>query len=304
MKVFKSEAGRQQVWESYDQLVKQWGVEVEETELETSFGTTHIIRAGSRELPPLLLFHGVGDNSALMWVYNARELAEHFHLIAVDTIGGPGKSRPNERYKRQGMDHKLWFGELLDGLEVEQAYAAGVSMGCLLVQTLLIAWPDRIKGIIGMAGLPSLPMPSVKSNPLRNMMVFLPEALFPTEKNIRKLLVKLSGANAAAFTENELILRHYGQLLRHFNKMAMTKHPLKRFTAEEGAIFTQRALFLVGNKDKIAYFPGCGRVLEELGIPCEIFPDTGHGINHEQADKVNQSMIKNLRHFGAKIVSQ
>ena len=302
MKIFKSEAGRQQVWESYDQLVKQWGVEVEESDLETSFGSTHIIRAGSRDLPPLLLFHGVGDNSALMWVYNARELAEHFHLIAVDTIGGPGKSLPNERYKRQGMDHTLWFGELLDGLGVEQAYAAGVSMGCLLVQILMVAWPGRIKGIVGMAGLPSLQ--SVKSHPLRSMTVFLPEALFPTEKNIRKLLLKLSGSNSSVFTENELIMRHYGQLLRHFNKMAMTKHPQKRFTAEEGAIFTDRAVFLVGDKDKIAYFPGCGQVLEALGIPHEILPDTGHGINHEQADWVNQSIIKNLRHFGAKIVSQ
>lgn len=302
MKIFKSEAGRQQVWESYNGLVTQWGVEVEEEDLETSFGTTHIIRAGSRDLPPLLLFHGVGDNSALMWVYNAKALAEHFHLIAVDTIGGPGKSRPNERYKRQGMDHKLWFGELLDGLGVEQAYAAGVSMGCLLVQILMVAWPGRIKGIVGMAGLPSLQ--SVKSHPLRSMTVFLPEALFPTEKNTRRLLLKLSGSNASVFTENELIMRHYGQLLRHFNKMAMTKHPQKRFTAEEGAIFSGRSLFLVGDKDKIAYFPGCGQVLEALGIPYEILPDTGHGINHEQAEWVNQSMIKNLRHFGAKIVSQ
>jgi pimeloyl-ACP methyl ester carboxylesterase len=302
MKIFKSEAGRQQVWESYDQLVKQWGVEVEETDLETSFGSTHIIRAGSRDLPPLLLFHGVGDNSALMWVYNARELAEHFHLIAVDTIGGPGKSRPNERYKRQGMDHKLWFGELLDGLGVEQAYAAGVSMGCLLVQTLLIAWPDRIKGIVGMAGLPV--HPGLKSFSLKAMTVFLPEALFPTENNTRKLLLKMSGANASVFTDNELLMRHYGQLLRHSNKMAMAKHPRKRFTAEEAAILRDRALFLVGDKDRIAYYPGCGQALEELGIPHEILPDTGHGINHEQAEKVNQSMIKFLRHFGAKIVSQ
>jgi pimeloyl-ACP methyl ester carboxylesterase len=302
MKVFKSEAGRQQVWETYDQLVKQWGVAVEESDLETSFGSTHILQAGSRDLPPLLLFHGVGDNSALMWVYNAKVLAEHFHLIAVDTIGGPGKSRPNERYRRQGMDHKLWFGELLDGLGLEWTYAAGVSMGCLLAQTILAAWPDRIKGMVGMAGLPA--HPSLKSFSLKTMTVFLPEALFPTEKNTRKLLLKLSGANASVFTENELIMRHYGQLLRHSNKMAMAKHPQKRFTVEEAAILRERALFLVGDKDRIAYFPGCGQVLEELRIPCEILPDTGHGINHEQAERVNQAVIKFLRHYGAKIVSQ
>lgn len=288
MKVFKSEAGRQQVWESYDELVKQWGVAVEESDLETSFGSTHILRAGSPDLPPLLLFHGVGDNSALMWVYNARGLAEHFHLIAVDTIGGPGKSLPNERYRRQGMDHKLWFGELLDGLGLEQTCVAGVSMGSFLAQTILTAWPDRIKSIVGMAGLPALP--SLKGSPLRSMTVFLPEALFPTEKNIRKLLLKLSGANAAAFTENELLLRHYGQLLRHFNKMAMSKHPIKRLASSE-SIFQEKSLFLVGDKDPIAYFPGCGPILEKLRIPCEIFPDTGHGINHEQAERVNQRVI-------------
>lgn len=302
MKVFKSEAGRRQVWESYDELVKQWGVAVEESDLETSFGSTHIIRAGSPDLPPLLLFHGVGDNSALMWIYNAKALAEHFHLIAVDTVGGPGKSRPNERYRRQGMDHTLWFGELLDGLRLEHAFVAGVSMGCLLAQIFLVAWPGRIKGIVGMAGLPSLQ--SVKSNPLRAMTVFLPEALFPTDKNIRKLMLKLSGSNASVFTENELIMRHYGQLLRHFNKMAMAKHPQKRFTAEEAAFFTDRSLFLVGDKDRIAYFPGCGQVLEKLGTAHEILPDTGHGINHEQADKVNQRVIEFLRQIGAKNVSE
>lgn len=289
MKVFKSEAGRQQVWESYGELVKQWEVAVEEADLETSFGSTHILCAGSPALPPLLLFHGVGDNSALMWVYNAKRLAEHFHLIAVDTIGGPGKSLPNERYWRQGMDHKLWFGELLDGLGLEQTCVAGVSMGSFLAQTILTAWPDRIKSIVGMAGLPAFP--SLKGSPLRSMTVFLPEALFPTEKNIRKLLLKLSGANAAAFTENELLLRHYGQLLRHFNKMAMSKHPIKRLTSGE-AIFQEKSLFLVGDKDRIAYFPGCGQVLEDLRIPYEIFPDTGHGINHEQAERVNQAVIK------------
>lgn len=295
MKVFKSESGRQLVWDSYDELVKQWGVEVEETDISTSFGSTHVIQAGSPELPPLLLFHGVGDNSALMWVYNARELAQHFHLIAVDTIGGAGKSLPNDRYWRQGMDHKLWFVELLDGLGLDQAYAAGVSMGSFLAQKLLVSWPGRMKGIVAMAGMPALQ--SSKVNSLRTMLVFLPEALFPTERNIRKLLLKLSGANYSVFTGNETILRHYGYLLRHFNNMAISKHPIKSFTTEEAAILPGRSLFLVGDKDKIAYTPNCRQVMEELGVRYEILPDTGHGINHEQAELVNLAIIRFFEHI-------
>lgn len=59
----------------------------QELDIATPYGTTHCITAGDKSLPPLLLFHGVGDNSAVMWLLNMKELARHFYCIAVETLG-------------------------------------------------------------------------------------------------------------------------------------------------------------------------------------------------------------------------
>ena len=63
--------------------------------IPTTYGDTHIITAGSPDQPPLLLLHGTGDNAAMMWIYNMEELSRSFYVIAVDNIGGSGKSEPS-----------------------------------------------------------------------------------------------------------------------------------------------------------------------------------------------------------------
>ncbi|MBN2443337.1 MAG: hypothetical protein JXJ04_18395 [Spirochaetales bacterium] len=71
MQVFKSAKGKEAVYASYDNLLKLWQVPVEQSDLETSYGKIHVILVGDKKLPPLILFHGVGDNSAIMWINNA-----------------------------------------------------------------------------------------------------------------------------------------------------------------------------------------------------------------------------------------
>jgi len=102
MKVYKSEKAKKRIYDTYNQLLDMWGVDKEEQDISTTYGTTRVILCGNKSKPPLVLFHGVGDNSALMWLYNARELACHFRIYAIDTIGGPGKSVPNRNYNAVG----------------------------------------------------------------------------------------------------------------------------------------------------------------------------------------------------------
>ena len=65
MKVFKNEKAKRKVFETYNQLLSAWGVELQEGDIDTKYGSTHIIACGDESNPPLVLFHGVGDNSAL-----------------------------------------------------------------------------------------------------------------------------------------------------------------------------------------------------------------------------------------------
>lgn len=88
MKQYKSKKAETKIINTYNELVERWGVAVEEIDVNTRYGRTHVLSAGNSQGQPIIMFHGVGDDSALMWIYNAKRLGEDFKLYAVDTCSG------------------------------------------------------------------------------------------------------------------------------------------------------------------------------------------------------------------------
>ncbi len=240
--------------------------------------------AGDPSKPPLLLFHGVGDNSALMWIFNAKALSKDFYVIAVDTLGGPGKSEPNLSYTT-GFDQARWINELLERLNLDKVNLAGVSNGSYLASTYTVTYPDNVHRMVGMAG-------GVKLNMLRMAMLFLPEALFPaSETTTRKLLRKLCAPGTSnVFENNEEIMKHWTYLLQYFNNRSMMAHTYRKFTEQELRILQQKALFLVGEHDRLSHYPAAIKALAQHQIPYKIIASAGHGINHEQAERINEEI--------------
>lgn len=292
VKVFKKPNMQDEIYQSYDNLVKLWNVDVAEINLNTSYGITHVMTCGDKNNKPLILFHGVGDNSALMWIYNAKALSEHFYVIAVDTIGGPGKSIPNIGYNKT-FDQIKWIDELLNGLSLDVVNICGVSNGAYLTQLYAIKRQERVAKAICIAG--SLFLHGQKSPMLKMMKVFLPEALFPTANNVNKLISKLTGENKAVFIDNKHIMEHYSLLLRTFNNKAMFYHKIEAFSSEDFKQIKSKILFLVGKKDILTY---SDRVIEDFKlnqISYKEFEDVGHAINHEIAGIINQEIISFLK---------
>ncbi len=288
MKVYKSQKAQEQIWETYEQLLAAWDTPVEQVDVPTSYGITHVNVCGSTNSIPLVMFHGVGDDSALMWIYNAQFLAKNFRLYAVDTIGGPGKSIPNENYNKDFSD-EIWIDQILDYFHLEQVNIAGVSHGGYLAQYYALKRPDRVRKILCMAA--TVPV-STGGGPMKTMMkIFLPEALFPTQKNIAKLLTKMSGQNSAAFTENPLIMAHFTAVMKGFNNGAMMNHKTPGFLDKEIAQIRDKSKYLIGEADPFSLLGG-REIQERYYMNTVFFPNTGHGINHENAPAIND-MITN-----------
>jgi len=288
MKVYKNRKMQQEILRTYEKLLGQWGVAVEEMDLDTTYGMTHIIACGKRENPPLILFHGVGDDSALMWIYNAKYLSQYYRVYAVDTIGGPGKSVPGELYNKD-FDDVLWIDRILDGLAIEKAFFAGVSHGGYLVQVYTVCRPERVLKGISISGALSA---GKKGSPMATMMkIFLPEALFPTKNNVKKLIQKLCGENDAAFTENSDIMEHYTCLLKGFNNMAMGYHKVRTFTEEEIDIIRDKVEFLVGLEDPFEKLGGAAAI-QENRMHATFYENAGHGLNHERAEEINAKIVE------------
>ena len=288
MKVYRSQKSGRAIRETYDRLLSDWECGLQERDIETEYGTTHIIECGEKEYPPLILFHGVGDDSALMWIYNAPELSRHFHIFAVDTLGGPGKSVPNANYNKD-FDDIRWIDGVLEQLQVDRAFFAGVSHGGYLVQAYTLNRPEKVIRTISISG--TVPVGG-KNNSMKAMMkIFLPEALFPTDRNVDKLIRKLSGKNYAVFTENRDIMAHYKALLKGFNNMAMEYHKIAAFTPEEMDRIRDKVVYLVGTEDPFEKLGGRELLLENR-MNAVFYDDAGHGLNHELADEINRKIIR------------
>lgn len=294
IKAFKNEKKKQEVYKTYDALLAQWGTPLEEKDIEGRYGTTHITCAGDPKNMPLMLFHGVGDNSALMWIYNAREFAKEYYVIAVDAIGGAGKSVSNETYA-EGFDQIVWISELMDTLKLDKVYAAGVSYGSYLVQLFKCKLPQRFIKIVGLAGGPASAEFSKPNSGMKNILIFLPEALFPTKKNCIKLLKKLSGDGGEKFIHNTLLLDYWFLLLKSFNNLSMMKHPVKPIDKNDFNIPRDQGLFLIGDKDRIAYSEDSIKASDALKINYMIIKGAGHSINHEQPELINRLIMEFFR---------
>ena len=288
MKAYKSKRAQHHILETYDELLGLWKINFTERTVETRYGNTHVIECGCETGKPLVLFHGVGDDSALMWIYNAATLGRHFHLFAVDTIGGPGKSTYTKAYNRQFSD-VLWIDDVLDGLQLSKASLAGVSNGGYLVQLYTLYRSERVDKAISLAA--SVPTGKIGS-PMKTMMkIFLPEALFPTKKNMKRLIKKMSGQHPAVFTDNAAIMEHYRWLLKGFRPMTMSYHNIRSFSEDEISKIRNKVYYLVGRDDPFEKLGGMDALIGE-NMHVKFYDCVGHGINHEIADAINTEIIK------------
>lgn len=290
MRIYKNDKVKRQILDSYDVLLSEWGIDVLQTDVKGRYGTTHVIEFGDVNKKPLVLFHGVGDDSALMWIYNAKALSEHFHVFAVDTIGGPGKSIPGEGYNKNFQD-VLWLDELLDSLWLKEVYMLGVSNGGYLTQMYAIMRPNRVRKGISMAG--SIPITTGKSAMSTMMKIFLPEALLPTDQNVIRLIKKMTGDNYSAFTDNDEIFSHFKLLMVGFRRNAMLYHKVQSFERDDIDAIRDKFLYIAGRKDPFMNLGG-GALLEQYHMNTLWIDNAGHGINHERPDIVNQAIINYL----------
>lgn len=292
VKVYRSKKAQSQIQQSYDTLLAQWGCSKTERDVSTTYGSTHIIECGNASLPPLVLFHGVGDDSALMWIFNAAFLSGYFHVFAVDTLGGPGKSVPNENYNKN-FDDALWIDQVLDALEIDKAFFAGVSCGGYLVQYFTLNRPDRVlKGISISNCVPAGKRKGIVP-PL--FKVFLPEALFPSDKNVMKLMKKICGSRYTVFTENDDIMFHWKSLLKGFNNMAMAFHKVRNFSSQEIDAIRGKVFYLAGEEDPFVKLGG-REALVAYKMNTIFYEDAGHGLNHELSGEINQKIVDILLH--------
>jgi pimeloyl-ACP methyl ester carboxylesterase len=187
------------------------------------------------------------------------------------------------------FDDVIWIDEIMNYLKLEKTSMMGVSHGGYLVQLYTLHRQERIEKAICLSS--SIPIGD-SGNFMKTMMkIFLPEAFFPTKRNVRNLLKKLSGDHVEVFTNHTIIFNHYTWLLKGFNNMAMRYHKVRLFTEEEVDQIRDKIFYLAGLKDPFQKL-GRAEILRNYGMNVRFYDGAGHGINHELSAEINDIVIR------------
>ena len=148
--IYRSAEAEQHIIELYDGLVADWPVPTEETDVDSDWGSVHVLTWGPPEGPPLLLCHAA-SMAATSWLPNAASLAEAgSRCHAVDYIGEGNKSRLTDRdhYPKSGQELGELYASIMDALGIERCPVVSASAGGHAALRLALAAPERVERLV------------------------------------------------------------------------------------------------------------------------------------------------------------
>ena len=152
---FRSDDARAAYCQLYDAAVAASTLPVTESDIETSFGRTHVLAAGDPSKPPLVAMHGI-QIASTSWLPLLPTLAAAHRVTMIDAIGQVSKSIATKPITG-AADVVAWLDETLRALGIDRAAMVGLSMGSWMATQYALAFPDRVDrlALIAPAGLVS-----------------------------------------------------------------------------------------------------------------------------------------------------
>jgi pimeloyl-ACP methyl ester carboxylesterase len=143
---FANSAARSRYEQAYNRTLETAGVPFDVHDVPTAFGSTHVVEAGSRGDPPLVLLHTMSFSSTV-WARNLAALSEQRRVLAFDTIGDVNLSRSEVRVGGRD-DYMDWFVEVLAAFGIGRTAIAGNSYGGWLAANFALLRPELVSRVI------------------------------------------------------------------------------------------------------------------------------------------------------------
>jgi pimeloyl-ACP methyl ester carboxylesterase len=238
---FKTTEGEAKFLAAYDREMKLWPVPYQELDVRSRFGTTHVVICGPKTAPPLVLLHGYMA-TLTMWWPNIAAFSKDYRVYAIDVMGQPSKSRPDEPIG-SAADFVSWLSATLDALQLERVFLVGMSFGGWLALNHAVAAPQRVRKLVLLS--PGGLLPMVRQFTLRGLIM----VWFPTRLTVNSFFRWL-GFTYRAYT-NLLDMVCLG--LKHFRMPIETARVMPAVVSDE-ALRAMRVptLLLIGDQEVIS----------------------------------------------------
>ncbi|MET9901130.1 alpha/beta hydrolase [Streptomyces sp. NPDC006446] len=128
---------------AYDNVLRQWPVEVESVDVPSPYGSTRVHITGPKDGTPLVLLPG-GGTTSVVWFANVQPLAAAFRVYGPDLMGDIGRSVHDGAPLRGADDLMAWLDALFDELRLDGAHLCGHSYGAWIALNYALRAPRRL----------------------------------------------------------------------------------------------------------------------------------------------------------------
>jgi pimeloyl-ACP methyl ester carboxylesterase len=289
---FKSKQGEVEYLAAYDAMMAYWSVPYESIDIPGTYGCTHVVVSGPKEAPALVLLHG-GRASLTMWSANVGDLSRDYRVFAVDIIGQPGKSIPDQTFQKR-EDLIPWFSELLDALKIKKANLVGQSYGGWFAVAYALRRPERVDKIVLISPAACF-QPLNFQHALRGARMFF----FPSRAAMRSFklwetyLPNIQDKQNRAFFEAKLEQLYLG--FKHFRCQGEANPEI--FSDGELKGLQVPTLLLIGQQeviyDPVKSIERARRLIP--AIQASLIPEASHDLAYFQANTVNKLILEFLK---------
>jgi pimeloyl-ACP methyl ester carboxylesterase len=280
--IYKSEEARERCIKLYDLSLSQWKMPVEEIDVKTKYGTTHVIVSGKKDGLPVILLHGQWA-TATMWSFLVNKIGHKYRCYAIDQIDDIGKSRL-ERPINNRIDYGNWLKEAITKMNIEKSIIIGLSYGGFLAINLASLEPTMINKLVLLCpGIPLLGSPKINWALHGMPMLFIPNRITAEwlVKGLSILGYKKGNQEQEQLIEGGLSIRN-----------RIPKRPI--IEEKEFASIKMPILILIGEKETM-YEPYAAKDRACLLFPnieAEIIPKAGHMLSTDQPELVINRISK------------
>lgn len=279
--VFKTKSDKESYITAYNKALKLWEIPYTEENVQTTFGTAHVIVAGPKNGKDLVLLHGM-DASSTMWYPNIKTLTKNHRVYAIDFLMEPNKSTLTAK-PLSSEEIVICYNEIFNHYKLKKFDIIGASRGGWIATLLAIQKNNSIDKIVLLS-----PAQTFKfiDKPRKTSSALLLK-LFPSEKKFSKTLKTFS-------THPEKISPIYNRQFYLANKYAKSNSSMLKmtpFSDKELESIQNPVLILIGDHDVINSEDSLERAKKNLTHSKTVtIKDAGHFLSIDQSQIVNDAI--------------
>jgi pimeloyl-ACP methyl ester carboxylesterase len=282
--IFKSKKAQTTYLKLYDKTLHSWPVPLDEVFVNTTLGKAHVVVAGPKDAPPIILLHGLNASST-MWYPNIETLSSYYRTYAIDFILEPGKSVPKKGSLSRD-EIVQWYSDIFDHFNLKKISIVGASRGGWLTMALAIKYPDKINKIVLLSPAQALTAIKMKGKVFTNITF----AFFPRRDRLPKVL------NTLSFDAKKLNKSYVDQfyVASRYAKINKSIFQMMPFSEDELKTIKIPVMVLIGDHDIINNKKGLERAHNMPLAETEVIEHAGHFLSFDRPDIINKKILNFL----------